>query len=191
MELAEIRRIVAAKLSETRARHTESVAALAIDLAGLVGEDPARAELAAWLHDCAKHMSIDEQIAFAARERIALSENDFISKGVIHSRLGAWLAVHEYGVRDAEVVSAVLHHSTGRARMPRFEKLLMAADYLEPNRPFDFREATLAEVRADFERGMLAVIGNRLLAVIAKGRPVHPDSIAFYNSQLSLVRGWT
>jgi len=189
MEIAEIKKRVGGLLNEKRLRHTESVAALAMELSRGIGEDPQRAEIAAWLHDCAKYMTIEEQIAFAAEKEIALTEDDLRSKGVIHSRIGVWLAINEYGVRDAEILSAVLNHSTGRAGMSRFSKLLMAADYLEPNRPFDFRARVLDVVRRDFEQGLLEVIGNRLLAVIAKAKPVHPDSIFFYNSQREIARG--
>jgi predicted HD superfamily hydrolase involved in NAD metabolism len=189
MEISEIRRIVGGRLSAKRARHTEAVAALAGELAGEIGEDPRKAELAGWLHDCAKHMSIEEQLAFAAKNGIALSADDHVSLGMIHARLGAFLAATEFGVRDEDVLTAIRFHATGRAGMSRFEKLVMAADYLEPNRPFDFRERVLARVRADFEAGMLEVVKSRLLAVIAKGRPVHPDSVAFYDEQLVIVSG--
>lgn len=189
MDVTEIRRVVGGRLSAKRARHTEAVAALAAELARELGEDPDRAALAAWLHDYAKHMSIEAQLAFAAANGIPLSADDRLCLGMIHARIGAFLAEVELGVRDEGVLAAVRYHATGRAGMSRFEKLLMAADYLEPNRPFDFRERVLAEVRADFEKGMLSVIGSRLLAMIAKGRPVHPDSVAFYNEQIGIASG--
>jgi predicted HD superfamily hydrolase involved in NAD metabolism len=188
MEIEEIRRMVAARLSEKRARHTLSVAKLAGELADLFGEDAAKAELAGTLHDCAKHMAIEEQLAFARDNGVALTDDDLASPGVVHAKIGAFLARREFGVGDEAVISAVRTHSTGRAGMSRLEKIVMAADYLEPNRPWEFRAAMLDCVRGDLEKGVLEMIRHRLLDVIGKGKPVHPASVAFYNWQRGQIR---
>lgn len=188
MDITEIKRRVSEKLGEKRLRHTEGVVATAVELAARNGFDPRKAELAAWLHDCAKWMTIDEQLAYAAEKKVFLSEDDYVSKGVIHGRIGARMAEEEYGVHDRDVLFAIYYHSTGHARMNAFHKVLMASDYLEPGRVFDFRQTLLDEVYADFEAGMFSVIRNRLAYIVGKGDPVHPDSVGFYNAQLALVK---
>ncbi len=187
MDIEAIKQKVGERLGAKRFRHTEGVAGLAVELAGKLGEDPKAAAVAAWLHDVAKAMSIEEQLDYAARHGLPLSEDDYVSKGVIHARVGAHIASEEFGLRDKEVLFAIYHHPTGHGRMNRFHKILMAADYLEPNRTFEFRERLLDGVIKDFESGMLGVIRNRLEYILAKGDTIHPNSIDFYNLQLRIV----
>ncbi len=152
MDIAAIRERIGDRLSDKRFRHTEGVAGLAAELAARLGEDVTAIETAAWLHDAAKSMSIEEQLDYASKHAISLSEDDLLSRGVVHARIGAHIAFEEFGIRDEEILFAIYHHPTGHPKMKTFHKILMAADYLEPNRTFDFRQKLLDEVYGDFER---------------------------------------
>lgn len=188
-DIETIRQKIGERLSDKRFRHTEGVAGLAAELAARLGEDLLAIETAAWLHDAAKSMTLDEQMEYVTRHGLKLSDDDLISRGVIHARIGAHIAFEEFGVRDEEILFAIYHHPTGHPKMKVFHKILMAADYLEPNRTFEFRQSLLDEVNRDFETGMLAIIRNRLVYMLDKGLTIHPNSVDYYNMQLKLVCG--
>ena len=54
---------------------------------------------------------------------------------LLHSKTGACVARHVYGVSD-DIYEAIFWHTTGKAGMTLLEKLLYVADYMEPTRDF-------------------------------------------------------
>ena len=52
--------------------------------------------------------------------------------------------MHEYGVNDKEIVSAILNHTTGKPNMSLLDKIVYVADYIEPRRN---KAPNLTEVR--------------------------------------------
>ena len=53
----------------------------------------------------------------------------------LHAVTGALVAEKIFGESQA-VVSAIRHHTTGKADMSLLEKIIYVADYMEPNRDF-------------------------------------------------------
>ena len=60
MKLTDIKKDLKNRLSERRYVHSAGVAASAYILAEKYGYNPKKAELAGWLHDCAKEMKLEE-----------------------------------------------------------------------------------------------------------------------------------
>ena len=49
---------------------------------------------------------------------------------MIHAKLGAYIAKEQYEVSDAEVLSAIRWHTTGKENMTKLEKIVYIADIL-------------------------------------------------------------
>jgi predicted HD superfamily hydrolase involved in NAD metabolism len=60
---------------------------------------------------------------------------------LLHARLGAALAREQFGVTDAEILSAIEKHTNGAEQMSPLDCVVYLADSLEPNRTFSERAA--------------------------------------------------
>lgn len=157
---------LASTLRPKRFRHTLGVAHTAAMLAACHGADVKRAELAGMLHDCAKYLTGSEMIQQCERNGLAMSPVERENTALLHGKLGAWLAGTRYGIRDAEILSAIEYHTTGRPAMGLLEKILYIADYIEPDRDMDCVPYPLRDVRKacflDLEEGLFQILANTI-----------------------------
>lgn len=129
-----IRKKLKKKLDELRYEHTLGVAFTAMSLAMRYEVDLYQAEMAGLLHDCAKCMSDEMKLKKCQKYGIKISSTEQKNPSLLHSKLGAYLAKHKYGIDDSEICNAILYHTTGRANMTRLEQIIFVADYIEPRR---------------------------------------------------------
>lgn len=136
MNIEQIKADLRQRLSARRFLHTEGVAASAKKLAEVYGVDPDRAELAGWIHDCAKELPLAEMQALISEKQIPIDDAVMRSRSLLHGPTGSIYAEKYYGISDAEIQSAVFYHTTGRPDMSLMEKIIFLADYIEPSRDF-------------------------------------------------------
>lgn len=187
MTLNEIRTRLKDTLPIDRYIHAEGTAQVARMLADKLGLDLDKAEIAGLLHDCGKYMTIGEQIAFARTHGISLSEADLRSTGVIHSRIGAFIAQAEYDITDPEIIEAIYNHTAGAAGLGDLARVIYAADILDPNRNLEGTKKMTRKALADFETTLLKLIRQNIKYVIRLRLPLHPLCVDFYNDQLARV----
>ena len=99
-QLTEIRKRLSKVLKKERFEHTIGVMYTAASLAMRYGEDVEQAMTAGLLHDCGKFCPAKEQIKLCKKNGISLTESEIEMPALIHAKLGAYLARHEYGVKD-------------------------------------------------------------------------------------------
>ncbi|OHD54206.1 MAG: hypothetical protein A2Y33_12945 [Spirochaetes bacterium GWF1_51_8] len=174
-------------LSKKRYQHTLGVERVGMELAAKWGVKPEEMRVAAVLHDCAKGMSIAEQMEFCGKNGIPLTREDLQSPGVIHARVGAFLAYWKYGVRDKEILDAILIHPTGKENMTRFQKILFIADYIDPNRELPTTHDLTGLAFRDMERAVLEIVVEKNQYLIEKRMVLHPDSFKLYNAQILYI----
>lgn len=132
------------KLDADRYEHTIGVTYTATALAMRHNCDLKKAELAGLLHDCAKCMSDDAKLNKCIKYHLSVTETERRNPYLLHSKLGAFLAMNKYHVDDKDILNAVLYHTTGRPAMSILEKIIFIADYIEPGRS---KAARLPEIR--------------------------------------------
>ena len=132
------------KLDADRYEHTIGVTNTATALAMRHNCDLKKAELAGLLHDCAKCMSDDAKLSKCVKYHLSVTETERRNPYLLHSKLGAFLAMNKYHVDDKDILNAVLYHTTGRPAMSVLEKIVFIADYIEPGRS---KAARLSEIR--------------------------------------------
>lgn len=133
-KLSEIEQKLKSVLKEKRFTHTTGVRYTAASLAMCHGCDIKKAQLAGLLHDCAKGYSEEELLLHAKEYGLDISKWEKRAPHLLHAKVGAYLAEHEYHIEDAEVLDAIRYHTTGRPNMSELEKIIFIADYIEPNR---------------------------------------------------------
>ena len=159
--------------SEKRYLHALSVARTAIEIARsnslLFDSLLTYFFLAGYLHDIAKRMPIEEQRAIMAEyfpEYLSMPEFSY------HQFVGAYLAEREFGIEDVFILDAIKYHATGRALMTNLEKIIYAADKIEPTRGYDSSELIEA-MKNDYETGFIEVLKHNKDYLLEGGKDIH------------------
>lgn len=151
------------KLDSDRYEHTIGVAYTAAALAMRYGADIEKAQIAGILHDNAKCIPYDKAMQLSQKYNIALSEAELANPLLLHSKIGAYLAMHKYKITDKEIIRAILYHTTGRPNMTLLEKIIYIADYIEPKR---HKAQNLTEIRRlafiDIDKALLKILSDTL-----------------------------
>ena len=169
-EIITIREHLKKKLSPGRFEHTMGVSYTCIALAMKHGCDLDKAEMAGLLHDCAKRYDDMTIIQKCEKKGISLTEGELRAPAVIHAKLGAWMAENKYGITDAEILSAIACHTTGKPEMSLLDKIVYVADYIEPRRE---KAPNLPEMRKlafeDLEEALYQIMQGTLTYLEASG----------------------
>ncbi len=129
-----MRRKVRRRLDKERYEHTLGVMYTAGALAMRYHVDLDTALAAGLLHDCAKCIPHEKKIKLCEKKHIPISDFERKNPGLLHAKLGAYLARKKYKVKDKEILDAITYHTTGRPKMTLLDKIVYIADYIEPNR---------------------------------------------------------
>ena len=176
-------------LPDKRFLHSLGVADTSEALARRLGEDPQRAYTAGLLHDCAKGMSHEEMLAYAAGCGWEPDEVTLGALQILHAPVSALMAEKEYGIGDGGILDAIRYHTTGRSGMSMLEKIVFTADLIEPNRDFEGVEELRKLCEEDFDACVIACIDSSIRTVMARGGLIHPDAVFARNSLISERNG--
>lgn len=132
------------EMDEDRYEHTLGVMYTCAALAMRYEYDIQTAQLAGLLHDCAKCIPNGKKLKLCEKHNIQMTEIERRNPFLLHAKVGAFLAMREYGITDKEIISAILNHTTGKPNMSLLDKIVYVADYIEPRRN---KAPNLAEVR--------------------------------------------
>lgn len=162
-DVRKIRKAMKKVQDAKRYEHTLGVAYIATALAMRYGGSLKSAELAGLLHDCAKCMTDEKRLAICEKHNISINEIERRNPFLLHAKVGSFLAMEEYHIYDADIINAILNHTTGRPGMSLLEKIIFIADYIEPSRK---NAPNLEEIRKlaflDLDQCLVIVLGNIL-----------------------------
>lgn len=185
-ELMEIRKAMEKSLDSKRYEHTLGVEYTAAALAMRYDESIANARLAGLLHDCAKCLSDEKRLSICRKNQIPVNEIERRNPFLLHAKVGCFLARDEYGVKDADVLNAILNHTTGRPGMSLLEKIVFLADYIEPGRK---QAPHLQKIRKlafeDLDRALVLVLEDTLAYLSDTGNEIDPmtkETYAYYRA---------
>jgi len=165
------------RLSAKRYGHTLRVAETAEGRARVHGLHPARARLAALLHDAARETSSEEFLGLAEDLGLPVGEPERESPKLLHGPVAAELARRELGVEDGEVLDAIRAHTTGRPGMGPLSLVLYVADKIEPARDYPSVENLRRLARRDLRAAAAESLRRSIAHNEERGRPTHPASI--------------
>ena len=135
MDLTPYRQFVEQRLSSLRRRHVLGVMAVMEDLAAIYGLDLEQALLAGLLHDSAKELSPERQMALVQAAGIELGHPCEQHPIYLHGPASACLVSQELSIADPDVLDAIASHSNhAPASQPQLAWCLRLADLLAPVR---------------------------------------------------------
>ncbi|WP_206603080.1 bis(5'-nucleosyl)-tetraphosphatase (symmetrical) YqeK [Leptolyngbya ohadii] len=117
-----------------RIEHILRVEQMAIDLAEVHQVNGEKAALAGLMHDLAKFFKSSRLLEIARQSGLPLDPVDEANPHLLHADISAIVAREEFGVEDAEILSAIANHTLGRPGMDDLSCIVYLADTLEPGR---------------------------------------------------------
>lgn len=173
MTLTEMTAEAARRLSRKRYAHSLAVAAQAVKLASLYGENPIRAYTAAVLHDIAREFSADRLNRLLPESCFDPYRNPPV---LLHGFAGERIAAAEFSVNDLEVLEAIRYHTLGFPGMGKTAQIVFVADYISRDRNFVGEAFRRRIVSLPSEEAVLTVIEATADYFTKTGRPLHPDT---------------
>jgi len=167
--------IVIRLLNPNRVAHVLGCRDTAVELAKHWGADVTDAARAGILHDITK--AIDGPLQLTLCESYGKILSDFSRRypKTLHALTGSLVAERIFGENE-NVVSAIEHHTTGRADMTLLEKIIYLADYIEPNRTIPGVEELRRLSYTDLDAAMKLGLEMTLEHLNRQGAEVSPAS---------------
>lgn len=174
-DLKKIKEKLKNELDESRYEHTIGVMDTAACLAMRYGADLTQALVAGLLHDCAKCIPNDKKLKLCRKNGIEVTPFEEKAPFLLHAKLGAWMAEHEYHVSDPAILSAIACHTTGKPDMSLLDKIVFIADYIEPGRN---KAPGLPEIRrlsfTDIDQALIRILSDTLDYLASSNDPIDP-----------------
>ena len=167
---------VIALMNPNRVAHVLGCRDTAVELARVYGENEVDAARAGLLHDITKAIDGPLQLTLCDEYGIVLDTFSRSFPKTLHALTGSLVAERIFGENE-NVVSAICHHTTGRANMTLLEKIIYIADYVEPNRDFPGVEAMRAMAYADLDRAVLMGLQSAVAHVRRQGQGLAPATL--------------
>ncbi len=164
MKLEQLREQLRSFLDRPRYEHSLSVSYTAAFLASIYELDVEKAMIAGLLHDCAKCLPAKELFQLCKEHQIEMSQVEKSNPGLLHAKVGVFVAKLNFQIEDTEILDAIRYHTTGRPAMTPLEKIVFLADFIEPLRK---KIPNLNNIRALAVRDIDRAVEESLISTLA------------------------
>ena len=185
LPMDQLEEVVVSLLKPNRVAHVLGCRDTAVELAKVWGANETDAARAGILHDITKAIDGPLQLTLCGTYGKILSDFSRRYPKTLHALTGSMVAERIFGENEA-VVSAIEHHTTGKADMNLLEKIIYVADYMEPNRNFPgverLRELAYSDITAALKLGLEMTLDH----LKNQGNEVSPasrDALAWLKEQ--------
>lgn len=189
MNLESMRNKVKEMTKDSRYLHILGVEEVAHDLAVIYGCDTEKVSAAAILHDVAKNLPVDVQIAECEKYGVSLTEFQKQRSVLIHAKLGVAYATELFHITDQEILDGISYHTTGRPSMTLLEKIVFVADFIEPSRiPLPKMDEIRWAAYNDIDLAITMIIRNTLEYLEERGFAIDTltkETYDYYKALLS------
>lgn len=178
-DIGALERFMKENLKESRYRHSLGVEKMAVKLADIYGADADKAAFTGRYHDIAKcfdQKTMDENI-----KRYSLDESLLGNPALAHSKVGAAILEHEFGVTDEDILNAVKYHTTARKDMSLLEQITYVADVVEENRTYPDLKYYQDLAAKDLDQCTLEILEYTISDLTDKYRQIDKDTLRAYN----------
>jgi predicted HD superfamily hydrolase involved in NAD metabolism len=171
-----------ATIKPKRIPHVEGVVDTAERLARRYAPDEvARARLAGWIHDAAKHWPDEALLEYAETHELPITPAERDDPMLLHGRVGYAIADETFGLNDPALRDACAHHTTGAPGMSVLEKIVYLADLIEPGRDFPGVDRLRDAIERDLNVGMLASVEHLLRYLLNEHSLIDPRALLLRN----------
>ena len=177
--------------SHERYQHSIGVMYLCSALAMRYEEDLEKSMVAGLLHDCGKRLDcpVSKMIDLCDQFHIPISESEYQSPFLLHAKIGAYYAQHEFKVEDDDILHSILAHNTTEKKMNQLDKIVYVADYIEPGRRHTMRMELIRHTAfLNLDQAMLMILTDTLTYLKEKHFKIDPRTEYTYHHYLALAK---
>ncbi len=172
------------RLSPKRLQHSLGVSITAERLAEKFGCNKEKAKVAGLFHDLAREIPLNELLPRCQAFGIVVSDVEEAELVLLHAPLAAKMAQAEFGVDDAEILQAIILHTTGGPAMTKLDKIVYLADVIEPGRNFPGVDKIRKVAQDDLDKALLAALDQSICHIVQKCGLLHPGTLVARNEIL-------
>lgn len=172
------------RIKKSRYRHTQGVLQSALKLADRYGADKDKTAVAALFHDYAKDYSRETLFQLAALYNLEIDPIIQQAYQLLHGKVAAAIALHDFGIQDPEILMAIENHTTGRIHMTKLEKIIYLADFIEPGRDYKGVDELRKLAEEDLDKAVYQALNNTMIYVLRTGKLLHPKTLEARNQML-------
>jgi predicted HD superfamily hydrolase involved in NAD metabolism len=180
-KLIKIKTWIKANISPNRYEHIQGVAETSRKLAFRYGLNPDKAELAGWLHDCAKELPKSELLDWIKKGPSRLDAAEKKLTALWHPHAGASLALHQWKIKDVEILEAIRCHTLGSPTMSPLAQIVFVGDFIEPGRRFEGVAQARAIARKNLNRAVLIKCSMTISHLLSQNMKVHGRLLETWN----------
>jgi len=184
MDYAKLTSELEKRLSPRRFQHSLGVSTTAEFLAESFGCDKEKAKLAGLLHDIAREVPKNELLQRSQAFGIVVDDIEQAEVILLHGPLAAEMVQAEFGIDDAEVLQAIILHTTGGLAMTKLDKIIYLADVIEPGRNFTGLDNIRQIAQNDLDKALLMALDQSIGYIVQRCGLIHPATIAARNEIL-------
>lgn len=178
------------EMDDARYQHTLGVMYTAASMAMCHGEDVEKAMIAGILHDCAKCIPGGTKILLCEKFHIEIMDYERMNPGLLHAKLGAFIAKENYKITDEDILMAIKSHTTGRPGMSLLEKIIYIADYMEPGRkPLPNMEEVRKLAFEDIDKCLYRILEDSLVYLKSRNIAIDPMTEQTYYYYKAIMEG--
>lgn len=173
-----------AHLKPNRYLHSKNVAEMAAAFSDIYDVNVEQAVKAGILHDAAKGFSSEQLIDLCKKYKIKVPFFEDICQCepmLLHSYVSAWVARHEFDVRNKDILHAIAEHTLGSLTMSTLSKMLFVADISSKDRKYKDAFVIRNLALQDLDRALLYAANRKLLFTIDSGKWLCPLGIELWN----------
>ena len=200
--ITNLRLSVKGRMSEGRYTHTLGVEELARHLGTiLIPESVSELCVAALLHDIAKEIDFEEQIALLTSSKFEHTQEDIDTLPALHSISALPIIEKDFNEYATEnVLSAVSNHTLGNSEMSIFDEIIFISDYAESGRTYssckEVREYLIQNVclNNDYEDNVkalhtasLAAVNHTIDSLSKRGNKIHTKTFLTKKYLIDLI----
>jgi len=182
--IEKIKQNLKTRLSEKRYIHSIGTMKMAKLLAEKYNIDPKKAELVGLVHDVGKEIPNDEKLQYAKKYNIPVDDVEKVSVGLLHAKIGAYIAKTEYGFTE-EMQNAIKYHTVGNPDMDLLAKIVYIADKIEENRKFDDLEYTKNLAFDNIDKCMVYILNFSIKEKIEENKLIHINAVLTRNKLIN------
>ncbi len=160
--------------------HSSGVAKTASELAVRLGCNESQAELAGWLHDCARGIPAQDLLMLAEAHDVDVDQYSLRHPALLHAPIGAVIA-RRWGFTDETMLEAISYHTLGKPGLSLLGQIIYVADKIEPGRDYPGVNELRQIVHKDFNAGLMQAVALTINHVLQKKQVVHPLTVSFWN----------
>lgn len=183
-KLIEIKQWIQGNISPKRYEHIRGVAAISRKLAIRYHLPAEKAELAGWLHDCAKELSKSEMLGWIKKSPFRLDDTEKKLPALWHPHAGAAIALQKWKIKDAEILEAIRCHTLGSPAMSPLAQIVFVGDFVEPGRIFKGVSKVRSVALRNLKDAVMMKCAMTILHLLRQNMKVHGRLLETWNSFL-------